>query len=101
MNDEAQVRDDDKLAFTVGSVWRDERVSCPHPDILKAWVGGSLPADAAEFVAFHLDEAACPYCNAVLAELRARDEDAAQAPLEDMRGRLLRSTVTFLRRAGR
>ena len=101
MKDEPEVRDDDKLAFTVASVWRDERVSCPHADILKAWLGGSLPVDAAEFVTFHLDEAACPYCNAVLSELRAQDEAAAVAPLEDLRGRLLRSTVTFLRRSGR
>lgn len=101
MSDESRGPDDESLAFTVASVWRAERVSCPHADVLKAWLGGSLPAEAAEFVAFHLDEAACPYCGAVVAELRARDEDAAEVRLEDVRHRLLRSTVTFLRQRGR
>lgn len=99
MSDTAEPRDDEKLAFTIASVWRDERVSCPHPDILRAWHGGSLVPAAAEFVAFHLTESQCPYCNAVVAELRAQDEDAQRAPLEDMRSRLLRSTVTFLRQS--
>lgn len=98
MSDAKEPRDDELLAFTVASVWREERVSCPHPDILKAWLGGSLPEDAGEFVAFHLAESQCPYCNAVVEELRAQDEDAQRAPLEGLRERLLRSTVTFLRR---
>ena len=91
--------DDDRLAFTVASVWRDERVSCPHPDILKAWLGAALPEGAAEFVAFHVGESQCPFCNAFVDELRAQDEDAQRAQLDDLRSRLLRSTVTFLRRS--
>ena len=91
--------DDESLAFTVASVWREERVSCPHPDILKAWLGGALPEGAAEFVDFHVRESQCPYCNAFVDELRAQDEDAQRTRLDDLRGRLLRSTVTFLRRS--
>ena len=37
-------------AFTVASVWREERVSCPHPDILQAYDAGALPGGAAEFL---------------------------------------------------
>ena len=35
--------DDEALAFTVATVWREERVSCPHPDLVHAC---SLPDSA-------------------------------------------------------
>ena len=38
--------DDEILAFTVASVWREERVSCPHPDILQAFESGALEPGA-------------------------------------------------------
>ncbi len=43
-------RREEELAFTVATVWRDERVSCPHLDILRAWLGGALTGGAAGFV---------------------------------------------------
>ena len=89
---------DAELAFTVAAVWREERVSCPHPDILHSWASGALEGGAAEFVAFHLRESQCPYCQAVLADLAARDDDARNAALTDLRDRLLRSTAAALRR---
>lgn len=88
---------DELLAFTVATVWRSERVSCPHPDLLRAYLDGGLPAEAAEFVAFHLDESACPYCNATLDEVRERHAAAAEPPLRDLRDKLLRSTIGALR----
>ena len=87
-----------RLAFTVSTVWREERISCPHPDLLHSWFTGGLDAGAAEFVKFHLDESQCPYCNAVVEDLRAKDEDAQNQPFEDLRDRLLRSTAAELRR---
>jgi hypothetical protein len=88
---------DDLLAFTVASVWREERISCPHPDLLHSWQTGGLEGGAAEFVAFHLHESQCPYCNAVLEDLRARDDQARTAPLRDLRDKLLRSTAAALK----
>jgi len=89
----------DQLAFTVATVWREERVSCPHPDILKAYLAGSLDGGAREFLAFHLDESHCPYCNAVLADFEASESRVDREELEGLRERLLRSTVTALRGA--
>lgn len=86
-----------KLLFTVASVWREERISCPHPDLLQSWLGGALEGGAAEFIAFHLRESQCPYCNAVVEDLRAREDAAQERPLEDMRDRLLRSTAAAIR----
>jgi hypothetical protein len=89
---------DPKLAFTVATVWREERITCPHPDLLQSYLAGALDGGAAEFLSFHLRESQCPFCNAVLDDLRARDAAARQPVLDDMRDRLLRSTVAELRR---
>ncbi len=85
-----------RLAFTVASVWRSERVSCPHIHVLQSYLQGSLDDGARDFVAFHLDESACPYCNATVEDLKARDDDAKQPALADMKDRLLRSTAAAL-----
>ena len=93
-------RDPDReLEFTVAAVWREERVSCPHPDILRAYETAALPPGAMEFLAFHLNESACPYCNAVLEDVRSRQRDADTREMGDLRDRLMRSTVSELRRA--
>jgi hypothetical protein len=96
------VKDDDgidpHLAFTVATVWREERISCPHPHVLQSWLQGALDAGAAGFVEFHLRDSQCPYCNAVVEDLRAQDAAAQNPLLEDLRDRLLRSTATELRR---
>lgn len=89
---------EDELLFTVASVWREERISCPHPDVLRAYEMDSLPEGAAAFVKFHLEESRCPYCNATLEDLRAADEDRDDERLEDLRDRLMRSTIAALRR---
>ena len=89
---------DPKLAFTVASVWRNERISCPHPHVLQSYLQGSLTGGAAEFVKFHLEDSQCPYCNAIIEDLKARDDQAKQPALADMKDRLLRSTVSELKR---
>jgi hypothetical protein len=91
---------DDALDLDVGRVWRQERVSCPHVDILRAYQARSLPDGALEYVRFHLEHSQCPYCNAALDESRATEQEAAQQVFTDLRDRLLRSTRTALRRAG-
>lgn len=90
---------DAHLAFTVATVWREERISCPHPDLLQSWLQGGLPAGASDFVDFHLRESQCPYCNATVEDLRAREDLARTPALEDLRDRLLRSTTAALRRS--
>lgn len=90
----------DALDLDVGRVWREERVSCPHVDILRAFEAQALPQGALDYVRFHLETSQCPYCNAAVQDLRVGDQDAAQAVFTDLRDRLLRSTRTAMRRAG-
>lgn len=95
-------RDDDRdaLDLDVGRVWRLERVSCPHVDVLRAYHTRSLPDGAMDYMRFHLETSQCPYCNAALDELRAGERSVEQQALTDVRERLLRSTKAALRRAG-
>lgn len=95
MNDPQAI--DPKLAFTVATVWREERISCPHPHLLQSWMQGGLSGGAREFVDFHLRDAKCPYCNAIVEDLGVRESRAKSPVLENMRDRLLRSTVAALR----
>lgn len=88
---------DPKLAFTVATVWREERISCPHPDILASWQAGGLPEGAADFVEFHLRESQCPYCNAVVDDLREAEDAARTVERRDLRDKLLRTTMAALR----
>jgi hypothetical protein len=90
---------DAKLAFTVATVWREERISCPHPHLLQSWLQGGLDGGARAFLDFHLRDSKCPYCNAVVDDLRARDAAAQSPALADLRDRLLRSTVAALRQS--
>ncbi|HHI79845.1 MAG TPA: hypothetical protein ENK02_07670 [Planctomycetes bacterium] len=89
----------DQMTFTLGQVWREMRVSCPHPDLLLAWKEGSLEPGASDYLEFHVNEAECPYCQAVVEDLERRGKDAAEesALLEELRESLLSSTRTFLR----
>lgn len=87
------------LAFTVSTVWREERISCPHPHILQSWLQGGMTGGAAEFVAFHLQESKCPWCNAVVEDLQVCEGRARADVPPDLRDRLLRSTVAELRRS--
>jgi hypothetical protein len=88
---------DAKRVFTVASVWREERISCPHRDILQSWCSGELESGAREFIQFHLRESQCPYCNAVVEDLERQDADARAGSLLDLRDKLLRSTAAALR----
>lgn len=87
----------ERFAMTVGSVWRDARVSCPHADLLRAYSDDGLDAAQADYVRFHVEDAACPYCQATLEDLARADETAADAPLENLKERLLSSTMDVLR----
>ena len=85
-----------ELELTVGLVWREERVSCPHRDVLRSYLDGSLEPGAMDYLKFHVEECLCPYCGSVLDELREQDARALREDLQGIKDRLLRSTAVFL-----
>lgn len=91
---------DDRFDLDVGRVWREERVSCPHVDVLRAYLMASLSAGAMDFMRFHLETSRCPYCSSAIEELRALEAASAASSMTDLRDRLMRSTRVALRRGG-
>ncbi len=81
----------------VQSVWSDRRVSCPSRRWIARWLDGGLEPGPARFIAFHVDEVGCEWCEANRDDLaRAREQGRGEA-LEAVQGssiRWLRSRTT-------
>jgi len=92
------VRPEEVFELELARLWIGERVSCPHPHLLEAYLAGSLEAGPREYVAFHVDEIGCPACGVEREEIRARGTAPAEEPVpEDAEERLLASTRRVLR----
>ncbi len=87
----------ERLMLTVGRAWREGRVSCPHSDLLRSYKDGGLSGGQADYIAWHVKEAECPYCMAYLDEIEAADSTSdKKQELDQIKERLLSSTMTFL-----
>jgi hypothetical protein len=56
---------------SVGEIWRRLRLSCPPRDQLGSFLLGTLSADAAHYVEFHVRSVGCRLCAASLDDLAA------------------------------
>ena len=86
----------DELDLTVSTIWREDSISCPHRDILQAYLDGSLDAESRGYLEFHVKEIGCPYCRANLGDLEASAADDESLRKQEQEDRLLRSTQAFL-----
>lgn len=59
---------------TIGAIWRRARLSCPSRSELGQYILGTLAADPADYIRFHLDTIGCRYCQANLADLEAASQ---------------------------
>lgn len=92
-------REDKAFAMNVAEVWVSERVSCPHRDILRAFLARSMPDGQRDYVGFHLETIECPFCCANVEDLQLADRnDAAelQGQVAEARERSLASSQVFL-----
>jgi anti-sigma factor RsiW len=96
------VRPEEVFELEIARLWVEERVSCPHPHLLEAYLAGSLEEGPREYVAFHLQDIACPACRVDVEEIRARGAAAPEPPVpEEAEERLLASTRQVLRPRGK
>lgn len=65
----------DRGDHSVGAIWRRERLSCPAREQLGSYLLGVLEPDVQEYVSFHLETIACPFCRANLDDLKARQAE--------------------------
>ena len=77
-------------------VWESLRLSCPKRTTLGAYLLGTLEADWADYVRFHVQTLGCRFCRANCEDLRQQAEQNADA----LQRRILQSTVGFLPSGG-
>jgi RNA polymerase sigma factor (sigma-70 family) len=77
-------------------VWEDLRPSCPKRNTIGAHVLGTLEDDWNDYVAFHLNKLGCRFCLANLQDLQQKTADDSG---DQVRDRILQSTIGFLRKA--
>ena len=68
---------------SLGAIWRRNRLTCPSRQQLGSWLLDVLDPDLADYIRFHVDVVACPFCQANRADLEAR----AEAETPDTRAR--------------
>lgn len=71
-------RERDQGGFTVGEVWRRERLSCPTRSQLGGYLLEALDAGPQDYVRFHLETVGCRVCAANLADLQQATSPAPE-----------------------
>lgn len=92
----AKLAEDGDVPLDVSTIWTESRVSCPSRHWIARWVAGTLAEEPAAFVAFHVDEIGCEWCEANRDDLARQDEDQLEVLLESVQAstaQLLRSRV--------
>lgn len=89
-------RELDQGGFTVGEIWRRERLSCPTRSQLGSYVLGALDDGSREYIDFHLQTVGCRLCAANLADLQAASTEMPEK--QRRRRKYYESSAGFLRR---
>jgi RNA polymerase sigma factor (sigma-70 family) len=79
--------------FSLKTLWEENLFSCLKRSTLGAYVMSLLPPDLRDYIAFHVDIIACPYCQANLQDMK---EESAKLP--ELKNRILATSTPFLRR---
>jgi hypothetical protein len=99
LEDVRQDRGDPNL-HTLGAIWRRSRLTCPSRQQLGSFLLDALDPELASYLQFHLDVIECPFCQANLADLKARTAQATTAT-RNRHNRILRSSQHLLGDEGR
>ena len=81
---------------SLGAIWRRNRLTCPTRQQLGSLLLDVLDPDLADYLRFHIDVVACPFCQANLADLQGKAETTTPAA-EDRRRKIERSSRHLLR----
>ena len=87
----------DRGEHSVGSVWRREHLSCPTREQLGSFLLQALEPGLQDYVEFHLQTIACPFCQANLADLQARQAETAPQ-VQKRRRRFFQSSAGLLQK---
>lgn len=90
----AIMQERDRGEHSLGAIWRRERLSCPTREQLGSYLLEALDPNHQEYVGFHLETVACPFCLANLADLQAQQEEPAQK--QQRRRKIFKSSAGLL-----
>jgi hypothetical protein len=62
----------DASIHTLGAIWKRGRLTCPTREQLGSYLLEVLDQPHAEYLTFHLEVVACPFCRANLADLEGQ-----------------------------
>ena len=99
LEDVRQNRGDAGL-HTLGAIWRRARLTCPTRQQLGSSLLDALDPELASYINFHLDVIECPFCQANLADLKAKTAQPSTAT-QHRRNRILKSSQHLLGDEGR
>jgi hypothetical protein len=85
---------------SLGEIWRQHRLSGAAREQWGGYLLGTLTADHAEYLTFHLQVVGCRYCQANLADLQSQHADA-EPIVHRRRSRYFQSSAGYLRRGER
>ena len=85
---------------TLGAIWRRSRLTCPTRQQLGSALLDALDPALATYIRFHLEVVECPFCQANLADLKARTAQPSNAT-QHRRNRILKSSQHLLGDEGR
>jgi hypothetical protein len=85
---------------SLGAIWRRSRLTCPSRQQLGSLLLDALDPELAAYLHFHIDVVECPYCQANLADLKAKAE-AAPTQVRTRQQRFLHSSKHLLGDDGR
>ena len=76
-----EVRQDrgDAGLHTLGAIWKRSRLTCPSRQQLGSYLLDALDPEYADYLKFHIEVVACPFCTANLADLRHKADQATPA----------------------
>ena len=80
---------------TLGAIWRRARLTCPTRQQLGSALLDALDPALAVYISFHLDVIECPFCQANLADLKAKTVQPSTVT-QHRRNRILKSSQHLL-----
>jgi hypothetical protein len=92
-------REDEQFDMSVSQVWVRRRISCPHRDILRAYLAGGLREGERDYIRFHLDVIECPFCHANLEDLEVMtgaEKEELKMRVQSAVGRTRDSSIVLL-----
>ena len=85
----------DRGEHSIGAIWRRRRLSCPSREQLGTYLLQALDEGWQDYIEFHLQTLACPFCLANLADLQTLQQEPAPK-IQERRRRIFESSAGYL-----